>query len=200
MLRAAARGGSACCELGGEKYVMTTLSVRQAQADEAAVVSGVLSEADAWLRTRGQPLWEPAQLMASELRAEVEAGKYIVCSEGDIVVGVARLTEDDLTFWPDAVEGEAFYVHRLALRRTHAGKGVSLALLDWSGKPALRFRFAQRACRRTTRGREVRADGYAIATWNLGDASMSEVVVWRHRLVWLYSARRVSSSFGRRHA
>jgi GNAT superfamily N-acetyltransferase len=135
MLRAAARG-SACCDLGGEKYVMTTLSVRQAQADEAAVVSGVLSEADAWLRTRGQPLWEPAQLMTSELRAEVEAGKYIVCSEGDIVVGVARLTEDDLTFWPDAVEGEAFYVRRLAVRRTHAGKGVSLALLDWSGKRA----------------------------------------------------------------
>jgi predicted N-acetyltransferase YhbS len=131
---ARARGGSACGDSGGD--VVTMLSVRQAQANDAAVVSGVLSEANAWLRTRGQPLWEPAQLMTSELRAEVEAGKYIVCSEGDVVVGVARLTEDDLTFWPDALGAEAFYVHQLAVRRSHAGKGVSLALLDWSGKRA----------------------------------------------------------------
>jgi GNAT superfamily N-acetyltransferase len=34
--------------------------------------------------------------------------------------------------WPDAAPGSAFYVHRLAVRRSHAGAGWSQRLLDWA--------------------------------------------------------------------
>ena len=41
------------------------------------------------------------------------------------------------TFWPDADEGEAAYVHRLAVRRRWAGRGVAAQMLRWAGCRAL---------------------------------------------------------------
>jgi len=40
-----------------------------------------------------------------------------------------RLTDSDPFFWPDAKEGEAAYLHRLAVRRSVADGSVSTALL-----------------------------------------------------------------------
>jgi hypothetical protein len=39
---------------------------------------------------------------------------------------------EDPEFWPDAVPGEAAYLHRLAVRRRFAGGRLSSLLLDWS--------------------------------------------------------------------
>jgi hypothetical protein len=47
-------------------------------------------------------------------------------------VGTARLTLDNSFTWPDAIVGEALYLHRLAVRRAHAGGTVSQMILDWS--------------------------------------------------------------------
>ena len=41
-------------------------------------------------------------------------------------------------FWPNAMPGEALYVHRLAVRRAHAGTGLARCLLDWSADEARR--------------------------------------------------------------
>ena len=44
----------------------------------------------------------------------------------------ARVTPTDELFWPEAARGEALYVHRLAVRRRHAGGLVSRAILDFA--------------------------------------------------------------------
>jgi len=43
---------------------------------------------------------------------------------------------DDPVFWPDVSPQEAAYIHRLAVRRTYAGAGLSTALLRWAAKRA----------------------------------------------------------------
>ncbi|EPU1587171.1 GNAT family N-acetyltransferase [Pseudomonas aeruginosa] len=40
------------------------------------------------------------------------------------------MSAEDPEFWPDALKGEAAYLHKLAVRRTHAGRGVSSALIE----------------------------------------------------------------------
>ena len=50
------------------------------------------------------------------------------CSDG--IVGCCTLSAEDPEFWPDALKGEAAYLHKLAVRRTHAGRGVSSALIE----------------------------------------------------------------------
>jgi GNAT superfamily N-acetyltransferase len=105
--------------------------VRRTCAGEAERVSSVLEEAAEWLRLRGDPLWSLADLGPARVRADVDAGCYVLAFLGARAVGTARLTREDPLFWPDAAPGEALYLHRLAVRREQAGGGVSHAILDW---------------------------------------------------------------------
>src|SRR5690625_4541941 len=55
---------------------------------------------------------------------------HLVASCSDGIVGCCTLSAEDPEFWPDALKGEAAYLHKLAVRRTHAGRGVSSALIE----------------------------------------------------------------------
>ena len=39
---------------------------------------------------------------------------------------------EDRLFWPHVAQGEAFYVHRLAVARRFAGRGFAHAMLEWA--------------------------------------------------------------------
>ena len=49
------------------------------------------------------------------------------------------LHNEDRVFWPDARDGEALYVHRLAVARRFAGRGLSMIMLEWSVREAKRL-------------------------------------------------------------
>jgi GNAT superfamily N-acetyltransferase len=114
------------------------LVVRRAEPGDAPLVSSVLAEADAWLRARGAPLWQEDELAPETLTPEVASGLYYVGFCENEPVGVLRLTLEDPLFWPEALPGEAAYVHRLAVRRAWSGGETSRALLAWAGEEALR--------------------------------------------------------------
>lgn len=110
--------------------------VRVARAEESVLVASVLAEASLWLERRGMPLWSAREVDHAAVAGEVASGNYALAFEADSAVGTARVTLEDPRFWPDAALGEAIYVHRLAVRRSHAGGRVSGALLDWASARA----------------------------------------------------------------
>jgi GNAT superfamily N-acetyltransferase len=110
--------------------------IRPAAVEETEVVSSVLTEAAEWLERRGEPLWAREELTASSIRSEVAAGIWVLALSSHDVIGVARLTPEDPRYWPDAAHGDALYLHRLAVRRSHAGGKVSRAILDWASDQA----------------------------------------------------------------
>src|SRR5688572_7072045 len=127
------------------------LVTRRSITGEAALVSSVLTEAAAWLERQGMPLWRPADISPDAVADDVNAGSYVLARAAGDVLGVMRLTPRDELFWPDAAAGEALYVHRLAVRRAHAGSAVSLALLEFacSEARALRCTHVRLDCERT---------------------------------------------------
>jgi GNAT superfamily N-acetyltransferase len=115
-----------------------TLDVRRASDGEVELVSAVLNEAAAWLAARGAAIWVPEELSAATLAPDVHAGYFYVGFSAGEAAGVLRLTFEDELFWPDAVPGEAAYVHRLAVRRAWAGAGTSDELLSFAAAEAKR--------------------------------------------------------------
>jgi GNAT superfamily N-acetyltransferase len=107
-------------------------SVRVARPGEVSSVSAVLGEAAAWLESRGMPLWDDDELDPAAIAADVNAGRYVLALSGGTAVGTARVTLEDPEFWPEDTNGAGVYVHRRAVRRAHAGGGVSRALLEWA--------------------------------------------------------------------
>ncbi len=116
---------------------MTSIQIHQADPSETEIVSSILSEAAAWLNERGMPLWSDHELNTDAIQGHVAAGLYWLAHVNDEPAGCVRYQLEDIRFWPDAKLGEAAYLHRLAVKRAHAGGAVSTAMIDWAKAHAL---------------------------------------------------------------
>lgn len=112
------------------------IQIRWARPEDVESVAFVLVQAATWLQARGDPLWSLDELHPDAVRADVFSGLYAVAELGGRCVGVARVTEDDPQTWPEAAPGDAIYVHRLAVLRSHATGLVSRPMLGWCREQA----------------------------------------------------------------
>ena len=109
-----------------------SIQIRQANNQDGAVVIDILREAARWLEQRGMPLWRTDELDPEQIATDVVKGLFYIAEASGEAAGVMRFQEEDALFWPDAVHGEAMYIHRLAVRREYAGGVASTALLRWA--------------------------------------------------------------------
>jgi GNAT superfamily N-acetyltransferase len=108
------------------------LTIRQAMPPDAGVVVDILNEAASWLQQAGMAMWKADELVAGRIAADVGLGLFFLAEASGAPAGTIKFQLEDGLFWPDAREGDAAYVHRLAIRRSHAGTGLSSALLRWA--------------------------------------------------------------------
>jgi GNAT superfamily N-acetyltransferase len=108
------------------------ISVRVADPNEVNEVSLVLGEAARWLEERGMPLWEPDELDPDWVAPAVRSGDFALGFMEGKVAGTLKFQLTDPEFWPEVVANDSAFVHRLAVRREFAGRGVSTALLAWA--------------------------------------------------------------------
>ncbi len=108
------------------------LIVRQAGITDVEIVSEILIEAELWLEKQGIPLWNIQDLSVECLNEDVAAGCYFLAEENGQPAGTFRYTMEDPVSWPDAIDGESAFVHRIAVRRIYAGGTVSTAMLKWA--------------------------------------------------------------------
>ncbi|MGA2240974.1 MAG: GNAT family N-acetyltransferase [Verrucomicrobiota bacterium] len=106
--------------------------VEQATATDAKTVSDILLEAAAWLRQRNLPMWRDNELVPEIIAADIADGLFFLGKCNSEVAGVIKFQLEDRKFWPDVVDGESAFVHRLAVRRRFAGGEVSNQLLRWA--------------------------------------------------------------------
>jgi ribosomal protein S18 acetylase RimI-like enzyme len=111
------------------------IEIGPAEPGELGVVLDILVEAAHWQTARGLTQWFP-ELFTIVLRAEIErqigAGEvYLARIDGE-AVGTLTLQWADEPVWGPQPD-DAGYVHRLAVRRGQAGRGIGRALLDWAG-------------------------------------------------------------------
>lgn len=99
------------------------------------MVLDVLSEAAEWMDSRGRPNW-PARFPTRLIASAAAAGELFVVEIGGAPVATLTLQWSDPRFWGNPTLGDedddAGYVHRLAVRRAHAGHGLGYRLLDWA--------------------------------------------------------------------
>ena len=108
------------------------MHIEQALPSEAATVAAVLNEAAQWLATEGRPLWSATDIHLERVQRDTDAGRYFIARGNGDVAGVMRLDMEDPFFWPEIEPGSSAFVHKLAVRRSWGGKGVSIALLGFA--------------------------------------------------------------------
>jgi ribosomal protein S18 acetylase RimI-like enzyme len=113
---------------------VTELEVRRAEPEELETVVGILSECARWLLGRGIRQW-PDPFPAGRVAELVEQGAFHLARlEGGDVATLALLWSDPV-FWGERPP-DAGYVHAVAVRRAHAGRGMGRSLIDWAAAQA----------------------------------------------------------------
>jgi GNAT superfamily N-acetyltransferase len=111
------------------------VNVRRAQQDDAATVAGLLDEATVWVNDLGFSQW-PLPFPGDELAAAIDRGEvYLVEGEDAEAVATVTILRDDPMYWGDRPP-DAFYVHKLAVRRDRAGRGIGAAIVEWANAEA----------------------------------------------------------------
>jgi GNAT superfamily N-acetyltransferase len=108
------------------------VEVRPATSADAASVAAILAEVDAWVARLGTAMWELGEVDGGRVAAEVASGMFALASCDGEAAGTLRFQLTDPEFWPDRPHDNAAYIHRLAVRRAFAGRGVSTALMSWA--------------------------------------------------------------------
>ncbi len=78
------------------------------------------------------PLWRDRELDTARIITDTRAGLFFLAECAGEPAGTMKFQLSDSLFWPDAVQQDAAYIHRLAVRRRYAGTGLSAALLRWA--------------------------------------------------------------------
>ena len=105
------------------------MTVRAAREGDVELVAALIDDATAWVGELGFRQW-PLPFPREEIAAAIARGEVFLAEvDGDAVATVTVL-EADPFFWGTR-EPDALYVHKLAVRRDQAGRGIGAALVDW---------------------------------------------------------------------
>jgi GNAT superfamily N-acetyltransferase len=112
------------------------ITVVKAGPADAETASAIMNEAADWLAGRGETLWFPEELTPERLMAPIEAGElHLVQIQGE-PMGTVIFQLSDKLYWPDMPEGDSAYIHKIILKRSAAGKGVSRQIIEWAKNKA----------------------------------------------------------------
>ncbi|MFL5760905.1 MAG: GNAT family N-acetyltransferase [Thermomicrobiales bacterium] len=141
------------------------LTITQATPAEWLEIAAILEDAQRWLRSRGIPQWTRS-FDRAWIEPKIVAGEFYIARLQTHSVAVARLLQSDPLFWGDSPQrgrssppgwgrvrerevvhsarggksddGDALYIHSLAVLRAYAGQGIGRQFLDWVADEARR--------------------------------------------------------------
>jgi ribosomal protein S18 acetylase RimI-like enzyme len=111
------------------------LTFAQAKPTDWSVIAVILEDAQRWLRSRDIPQWIPP-FDRDWMEPKIAAGEFFIARLGHYPVAVVRLLRADPFFWGERDDGDALYIHSLAVRREYAGRGLGQQILEWVGDAA----------------------------------------------------------------
>lgn len=99
-----------------------------------AIAAEIMREAARWSIERGEPMWELEGLTDANLVRRCQPHEVFIGELAGEAVVTALIQDRDPDIWPD--DGTALIIHKLAVRRAHAGRGYANRLLDFAAQHA----------------------------------------------------------------
>jgi GNAT superfamily N-acetyltransferase len=100
-----------------------------AASAELDAVLELLREARAWHEQQGVDVWR--EFDRARIAADVTAGCVYVARNDVGICGTVTLVDSDALVWGEE-RGDELYVHKLAVARAQAGRGIGAAILRWA--------------------------------------------------------------------
>ncbi|WP_167954878.1 GNAT family N-acetyltransferase [Anaerosporobacter faecicola] len=105
----------------------------QATEREIPVIEEILGDVVDWMEREGIPnLWNRTNIRWEKLSKNYCIQDFYILYEEEEPIACMAITDVDQTYWPDVSKGEAFYLHKLAVKRAYAGNGVSKKMVTYA--------------------------------------------------------------------
>jgi GNAT superfamily N-acetyltransferase len=114
-------------------------AVRRVGPEHAADALAIVREAAAWALGRGIEVWNPAELREQDFLEGARLRELVLGFDQDRAVVTMLLQRSDSLYWPEIAAGTSLFLHKIAVRRAHAGKGWVDRLLEFAADEAHRL-------------------------------------------------------------
>ncbi|MFE6158889.1 GNAT family N-acetyltransferase [Streptomyces sp. NPDC056486] len=120
---------------------MPTEYLRPAAAADVPALMALRTEAEQWLHARGSDQWndrEAGERAISKWHATIDDGRsWIVVDDSGAALATVSRGPIDRDFWNDDDKPEsAFYLYKLIVARSAAGKQLGARIVDWASRVA----------------------------------------------------------------
>jgi GNAT superfamily N-acetyltransferase len=86
-----------------------------------------LREAAEWALSRGVLVWREDELCDQDFVEAASADELVIGFDARQPVATMLLQKSDPIYWPEVVPNSSLFLHKIAVRRAHAGR-------DWLGR------------------------------------------------------------------
>jgi GNAT superfamily N-acetyltransferase len=110
------------------------VTIIPATSAELDIVLDILEEVSRWITSKGIDQWRPGSFTGErkqKITEQVDQGEVYLANVEGQPAGTFTLQWADPLVWKNVPE-DAGYVHRLAIRRAFAGRGLGRAMLTWA--------------------------------------------------------------------
>lgn len=105
------------------------MNVITVSADKVEIFSRVLVKAAQWLDSIGRSMWQVSDLSVQKLLEKYNMEEMKLCYDDGNLIGVYVIQWHDPLFWPELIENESGFLHKLAVCREYNGKGYGRQLI-----------------------------------------------------------------------
>ena len=102
--------------------------IERASEQDTAIIEDILSDTVAWRNNTDKPMWTAEQITWKRLSSDYCVSDFYIAYINRVPAGCVALT-DYADYWADIPKGESLFIHKLAVKRFAAAKGVSDALI-----------------------------------------------------------------------
>jgi GNAT superfamily N-acetyltransferase len=113
--------------IGGGIIVVEIIT---ASEKDIPVIEEILMDTVRWLDSIGQPLWREDQITWARLSKDFSASDFYIALLDGLPAACMAVVDYDPEIWPDIRKGSSLFIHKLAVKRFAAGKGLSDALIS----------------------------------------------------------------------
>jgi len=133
---------------------LISIEMRPASVLEAEVARSIMFDVAEWQKSLGQPMWADDVIGLPRILEAIARAELFLAFRGEDAVGRVYFQNEDQVFWPDLPKGEAAFVHKLAVKRSAGGQGISAQIMDWAKDEARRRgrRYLRLDCRAERKG------------------------------------------------
>lgn len=112
--------------------------IKQATIEDIPIIEDILLDAIKWMRhNKLENMWDEHNSKWECLSKKYKICEFYICYIDNQPAGCVAITDCDKTYWPEIIPGKSLFLHKLAVKRRFAGKGISIELIKYAKMVAI---------------------------------------------------------------